>query len=610
MTIMPCSGVAGIFEGQAHRTPGRTAVVFKDQALSYGDLNLRANRLAHHLIKRQIGPEQIVVLAIPRSDWLTVATIAVLKAGAAYLPMDPRDPPERSRSVLADATPSCVITTRGAARADLAAGVQTIFVEDWDGGGDPGAEPPANPGDDDRIAPLSPLSPAYVIYTSGSTGRPKGVVMTQAGLQNVITGWSPAPPGRDEALRLLIATSPTFDLSAHEVLFGLCAGCELVIVEAGAERDVAALTGMLQAGRAWGMFGTYTLIKAICETASAYGWSLENLAFLTQAGERLIVTPALQKQLAGDPPCRLHNLYGPTETQGCVAYSLPGDVEAWPEAAPIGRPIANIGAYVLSASMQPVPPGAAGELYVSGLGVARGYLNRPGLTASRFLADPFGPPGSRMYRTGDLARWNGHGDLEYLGRADEQIKLRGFRIEPGEIEAVLARCPGVSQAVVVLREDRPDDQRLVAYFLAAPGPGAQAAEVRAHATRFLPTYMLPAAFVPLESFPLTASGKVDRRALPAPHYGSAAPGRPATSSLEETLCHLFGEVLGIETVGVDDNFFDLGGQSILATTLVRKVRELLGVELPIGRLLSAPTVAELSAVLRPAGGRGAVKDAD
>ncbi|MBL3671549.1 amino acid adenylation domain-containing protein, partial [Streptomyces sp. M2CJ-2] len=578
-----------LFEAQAARTPDATAVVFQGDEVSYAELDARANRLARLLIARGAGPERLVALALPRSAQMMVALLAVLKAGAAYLPVDPGYPADRIAYMLTDAAPALVVTTSGAAGV-LPTGTAALVLDD------PGTrellerQPATAPCDADRLAPLSVHHPAYVIYTSGSTGRPKGVVVPHGNVAD-LAAWAAASFGPQQLSRVLAATSLNFDVSVFE-MFGplLSGGCIEVV------RDI--LAPLDDPSEEW----SGSLISAVPSALThmlGQGSVRLGADTVVLAGEALSAH-AVRTIRAAVPGCRIANIYGPTEaTVYATAWYADGDIDRTP---PIGRPIANTRAYVLDGALRPVAPGVAGELYLAGAGLARGYLNRPGLTAERFTADPFGAPGERMYRTGDLVRWTADGELEYLGRADDQVKLRGFRIELGEIETVLAGHELVGQVAVVVREDRPGDKRLAAYVVPAGGGVPEAAELRAHAAAALPEYMVPSAFVTLDALPLNPNGKLDRRALPAPEAEVLTTGREPRTALEKELCALFAEVLGLEKVGIDDSFFDLGGHSLLATRVVSRVRAVLGAELPVRALFEAPTVAALAERLGDADG--------
>ncbi|MGV9270945.1 amino acid adenylation domain-containing protein, partial [Kitasatospora sp. NPDC003701] len=571
----PGGTVPGLLQAQAARTPDAIAVVAPDAVLTYRELHRRANHLARTLIARGIGPEDVVALTMPRSAELVTALLAVLKTGAAYLPIDPALPRRRIDLMLDDARPAVVLTEAGAV-ADGAC---------------------ADPTDADRIRPLRPDNPAYVIYTSGSTGRPKGVVVEHRSVVDYLR-WTTAEYGSARGATLL-HTPVSFDLTVTALYTALASGGR-VLVGGLAEEEHAALPA--------GHRGPVSFLKCTpshLPLLDALPDDFSPSGELLVGGEAL-TAEALAPWRARHPGATVLNTYGPTEaTVNCAEYRIePGTVLA-PGPVPIGRPQANARLYVLDDALNPVPPGVTGELYLAGDGLARGYLGRAAPTSERFVADLFGPAGSRMYRSGDLARWTRDGQLVYQGRVDDQVKLRGFRIELGEVEAAIADHPGVGSACAVVREDRPGDRRLVAY---AVGPGVDPAELRRHAADRLPAHMLPAAIVVLDALPLTANGKLDRRALPAPDFGADPAGRAPRTPQEEILCGLFADVLGLAAVGPEDDFFALGGHSLLATTVVNRVRGVFGTELPLRALFETPTVAGLARALASAGAaRAAVR---
>ncbi|AZM56541.1 non-ribosomal peptide synthetase [Streptomyces sp. WAC 01529] len=587
-----------LFQRQVRTLPDTLAVVDGTERLTYAELDARSNRLSRLLIGRGIGPEDTVGIALPRSAELLVAVVAVLKAGAAYLPVDPQYPADRISYMLADAAPSVVLTTAGVLPdghgghlLDLGAAETARALA---------AQPDTTPGDTDRVRPLQAQSPAYVIYTSGSTGRPKGVVMSAAAMANLVA-WHHAEVGGAAGTRVAQFTAISFDVSAQEILSALLTGKTLVIPDDDTRKDAAAFARWLDEQRVNELYAPNLVIDAMVEAALENGVALTELRTVAQAGEALVLTPRLHEFCAARPGLRLHNHYGPTESHVITGTTLPAAPGDWPAAAPIGRPVHNDRVYVLDGTLGPVPTGVVGELYLAGTGLARGYLNRPALTAERFVADPFGPAGSRLYRTGDLVRWNKDGQLEFVGRADHQVKVRGFRIELGEIESVLAAHESLASVAVLAREDRPGVQQLVGYVVPAAdrtAPGA--AELRAHVAAVLPEYMVPSAFVTLDALPLTPNGKLDRRALPAPVPAEAGRRDPATPR-ERTLCGLFAEVLGLPEVGVDDSFFELGGHSLLATRLISRIRTVLKVELAVRDLFESPTPAGLAVRATDAG---------
>ncbi|WP_329585306.1 non-ribosomal peptide synthase/polyketide synthase [Kitasatospora sp. NBC_01250] len=586
---LPGATLPELFQAQAARTPDAVAVAFGETELTYHQLNARANRLARVLVHRGVRPESLVAVVLDRSVELVVALLAVLKAGGAYLPIDPGYPAERIAYTLGDAAPALVLTD---GRSDLPAGTPALAVDD--------PQVAAQPEHDLGTA-LRPTHPAYVIYTSGSTGRPKGVVVPHHALANFLTDMGTRFPltGQD---RWVAVTTIAFDIAALELYLPLISGARVVLADRPTVLDPAALTALLHDCGATIMQATPSLWQALLAHSATGSTSLPALRVLV-GGEALPTPLATALRSIGEST----NLYGPTET---TIWSTAHRLDRPPAAGNplIGRPIANTRGYVLDGSLNPVPAGVAGDLYLAGDGLARGYLNRPALTAERFTACPFGAPGERMYRTGDLARWRADGTLDYLGRTDHQIKIRGFRVELGDIEAALTSHPSIAQATVVLREDSPGDTRLVGYVTGTAE--ADAAELRAHVQRMLPDYMVPSAVVALAAFPLTDNGKLDRKALPVPHYAAGGGRAPATAQ-QEILCGVFAEVLGLDSVGIDDSFFELGGHSLLATRLVSRVRAVFGVELPLRALFEAPTVAALAAALEgeQAGARTALRPA-
>ncbi|MFE7044770.1 amino acid adenylation domain-containing protein, partial [Streptomyces atratus] len=604
---VPQASLPELFQAQAARTPQAVAVVTDEAELSYAELNARSNRLARLLIDRGVGPEDFVALALPRSADLVVALQAVLKAGAAYLPVDPQYPADRVAYMLADARPALLLTdTNTLAVLPGEGAVETLVLDEDETLADLADRPDTDPVDSDRTIALSPAHPAYVIYTSGSTGRPKGVVMPSGALANLLTWHESAVPGETGA-RVAQFTAIGFDVSVQELLSTLIAGKCLVVPSDDVRRDPAEFTAWLERHRITELYAPNLVLDAVAEAAEEQGRDLPRLRDVAQAGEALLLGSRLRELHRRQPGRRLHNHYGPAETHVVTAVSLPADVEEWGSTAPIGRPVHNTRVYVLDAGLRPVPPGVSGELYIAGAQLARGYVNRPAMTAERFVACSFGPAGARMYRTGDLARWSAEGELEYLGRVDDQVKIRGFRIETGEVENVLQAHPDVAQVAVVAREDRPGVKQLVAYLVPRDGgasgaAGADWGTLRKEAARVLPDYMVPAAFVTLDALPLTANGKLDRRALPAPDFAAVATGRAPRTPQEEILCGLFAEILGLPAVGIDDSFFELGGHSLLATRLTSRIRSVLDVELPVRALFEAPTVAELAERLHQIGG--------
>ncbi|MBM9623345.1 amino acid adenylation domain-containing protein [Streptomyces zhihengii] len=547
------------FEDQVRRSPDAVALVCEDTELTYAHLDAEANRLARLLRAEGVRDEDVVAVALPRSPRLVVALLAVMKAGAAYLPLDADHPRDRIAHMLADSGARTVLTDLGTA-GDLpeAPGVRRIVLDDPATGAALAAGDPAPLGLD---VPLGRA--AYVIYTSGSTGRPKGVVVPHDGVGSLIaTATDRIGVGPDS--RIVQFASVGFDVTVWDLIMSLCVGGRLVLVPAARRVAGPALTTYIERHRATHMILPPSLVSALppeCE--------------LPEGAVLVVGTEAVPAELVARWAGRLRIVVAYGLTEASVNSTLWAAEPDRPGPAPIGRPDPNTRCRVLDAALRPVPAGVEGELYVAGRGLARGYLGRPGLTAERFVADPYGPPGERMYRTGDRVRWGADGNLDFLGRADGQIKIRGHRIEPGEIESVFMACPGIAQAAVLVREDHRGIRRLVAYLVPDGGDraGEAVAEARGRAARALPEAMVPSAVVALDGpLPLTPNGKLDTRALPEPRWtaqgGSAAPTTPA----EALLAGLFADVLGLESVGVHDSFFELGGDSIVAIQLVTRAR--------------------------------------
>lgn len=573
---LPPTTLIGPIESRAARTPDATALVYGDTSLTYEELNTRANRLARHLRTLGARPGAVVAVSVPRSVDLVVSLLAVLKAGAAYLPLDPDYPEQRLAYMLRDAAPVCAVTDR-AGRLPEDTGTPLVVLE----GLDVSEYLWVNPS-----RPLTPAHPAYVIYTSGSTGRPIGVVVSHGAIDNRLR-WMQGAYGLTADDRVLQKTPSSFDVSVWEFFWPLRQGAALVVAEPGGHKDPAYLARLIREQGVTTCHFVPSMLQVFL--AEAEPDACTSLTRVFCSGEALPreTADAFGRELPG---VELHNLYGPTEAAVDVTFHACAADATGP--VPIGRPVWNTRLHVLDAALQPCPPGVPGELYLAGRQLAEGYLNRPELTASRFVADPFGRPTERMYRTGDLAHWTAKGEVVYLGRTDDQVKLRGQRIELGEIESALAARDGVDAACALVREDRPGDQRLVGYVTG----GADPAAVRASLARELPEHMVPAAVVALDAFPLSPNGKLDRRALPAPVFGGASARRPS-GAREEALTRLFAQVLDIARVGPDDAFFDLGGTSLLAVRLVARVREEFGAGLTIGSLFESPTPAALAARL-------------
>jgi amino acid adenylation domain-containing protein len=566
-----------LFEAQAEKTPERMAVSRLGQEITYAELNGRANQVAHHLIHQGIGPEQIVGVFMERSLELVIALLAVAKSGAAYLPIDPQYPADRVRFMLADAQPARLLVTSGtmARLPDM----PIPGVEVWSERGLGDRYPAWNPTQHDRVRALRIENPAYVIYTSGSTGLPKGVLVSHAGIASLLeahVSWLPF----DQESRVIQLASPGFDVAVFEILWALLGGATLVIPAAGPLLGEE-LASFLSTQRISHAAMTPTTLASVPRRDLA---SLKNLV----VGGESCASELIRYWSSGR---RMVNGYGPTETTVAATVSRPLSGGA---AAPIGRPLPDTQCYVLDQRLNPVPVGVIGELYIAGAGLARGYLGRSALTAERFVANPFGPSGTRMYRTGDLVRWRPDGELEFVGRTDDQVKIRGFRVELGEIEQVLSEHEAVASVAVVLREDRPGDKRLVAYAVAVPGREVVSGELKRWAESKLPQHMVPVAVVVMERLPLTPNGKLDRRGLPEPEQEVSSGGGEPQTPEEEALCRLFAEVLEVPRVSREDSFFDLGGNSLLAVTLLNKARAELGRAFELRDLFESPTVEALA----------------
>ncbi|WP_156673265.1 non-ribosomal peptide synthetase, partial [Mycobacterium sp. E3251] len=561
--VPPTVSIVEMFAAQVAHRPDAVALNWGRLSMTYRELDEAANRLAHRLVAEGAGPEQSVALLFSRSAQAIVAILAVLKTGAAYLPIDPAAPAARIRFMLDDAAPVAAVTTAGLLSRLDGTGVRVVDIEDPAIDGYPRTAPPV-PGADGI---------AYIIYTSGTTGLPKGVAVTHRNVTQLIGSLDAGLPAPGVWTQ---CHSYAFDVSVWEIFAPLLRGGRVVVVPESVVRSPADFRALLVDE------GVSVLTQTPSAVSTLDPAGLDSVA-LVMAGEAC--PPEVVDRWA--PGRVMVNAYGPTETTMCVAISAP--LAAGSGTPPIGSPVPGAGLFVLDGWLRPVPAGVVGELYVAGTGVAAGYVGRAGLTGSRFVACPFGEPGARMYRTGDLVLWGDDGQLVYVGRADEQVKIRGYRIELGEVQAALARLDGVQQAVVIAREDRPGDKRLVGYVTGTADP----AEARTALAGRLPGYMVPTAVVGLDALPLTPNGKLDTRALPAPEYTDGGYRAPSNAT-EEILAGSFAQVLGVERVGVDDSFFDLGGDSISAMRLIATINTNLVVDLAVRTLFDAPTVRTLS----------------
>jgi len=579
MQETPC--VAELVRQQAAANPTAIAVAAGSEVLSYTELDRQANRLANYLRSIGVGRDTAVGLFLERSPAMVVAALAILKAGGAYVPLDPAQPVARLGFMLQDSEARVVVSTTSLAERLSTGSWQVVTL---DGDADKiAAEPESEP---EHIA--KPEDLAYIIYTSGSTGQPKGVEIVHSGLSNLVA-WHRRAFQVTSADRASALAALGFDAAVWEIWPYLASGASLHLVEDNVRNDANALRKWIVSQRI-----TITFVPtAIAESLLQLEWPKEtSLRFLLTGAD------TLKKYPSSRLPFVFVNNYGPTEctvvtTSGVVA---PNSSAQQPPA--IGRPIDGVEVYILDDRRQPVSEGTAGEVYIGGASLARGYRNRPDLTAERFISNPFSAvPGARLYRTGDLARWLPDGQIAFLGRVDEQVKIRGYRVEPSEIATVLGQHPAVRTSVVVAREDAPGEKELVAYVVLSPDAMVDVLELRKHLLQRLPDYMVPAAFVPIASMPITENGKVDRAALPSPNgnrmQGEAYVG-PRTL-VEEELVKILAPLLNLDRVGVNDNFFHLGGHSLLGTQVIARVSERFGVDLTLLKLFDHPTVAEMSA---------------
>ena len=582
-----------LFEEQVECTPNAVAVEFVDQQLTYYELNYRANQLAHYLRSSGVGPDVLVGLCVERSLEMVIGVLGILKAGAAYVPLDPKYPQERLSFILEDTQVKVLLT--GQSLLDrLPPNQAQLVCFDTDAG------LISQCSQDNLISGVQPNNLVYIIYTSGSTGQPKGIAMSQLALCNHIL-WHRDNLKISRGAKNLQFASISFDVSFQEIFTTWCSGGTLFLIGEELRHDTSALLGFLEHKAIERMFLPVVGLQQLAEVAVGSELVNTHLREIITSGDQLQITPAISQWLGRLRDCTLHNQYGPSESHLATSYTLNNSVDTWTLLPLIGRPIANTQIYILDRYLQPVPIGVPGEVYIAGVLLAQGYFNRPELTQEKFIPNPFDNSkfkiqNSKLYKTGDLARYLPDGNIESLGRIDNQVKVRGFRIELGEIEAVLSQYSDVQASCAIVREDTPGDKRLVAYIVPQKEQTLTVSVLRSFLKEKLPEYMVPSAIVILEFLPLTPNGKLDRRALRAPDLHSqlsdkyVAPRNP----IEEILSVIWAQVLKVELVGIHDNFFELGGHSLLATQLVSRVRTSLVVELPLRSLFAAPTVAELS----------------
>ncbi|MEH2355882.1 non-ribosomal peptide synthetase [Nostoc sp.] len=599
-----------LFEEQVELTPDAVAVEFQNQQLTYKQLNYRANQLAHYLRSLGVGADVLVGLCVERSLEMVIGLLGILKAGAAYVPLDPEYPSDRLSFILED-TQVKVLLTQQQLIDRLPPNHAKLVCLDTD------AELISQCSPDNIISGVQPNNLVYIIYTSGSTGQPKGIAMSQLALCNHIL-WHGDNLKISRGAKTLQFASVSFDVSFQEIFTTWCSGGKLFLITEELRRDALALLGFLQEKAIQRMFLPVVGLQQLAEVALGNGIVNTGLREIITSGEQLQITPAISEWLSKLTDITLHNQYGPSESHLATSYTLPDAIDSWSLLPSIGRPISNTQIYILDKYLQPVPVSVSGEVYIAGALLAQGYFNRPQLTQEKFIPNPFqrgrgaGEQGSRgetfncdrLYKTGDLARYLPDGNIESLGRIDNQVKIRGFRIELGEVEAVLGQLSNIQASCVVVREDTPGDKRLVAYIVPQPEQTCtersrstiSISEVRDFLKEKLPEYMVPSAIVILDTLPLSPNRKLDRRALPAPDLHNQLSDRYVAprNPIEEILSLIWAQVLKVERVGIHDNFFELGGHSLLATQLVSRVRTSLKIELPLRSLFAAPTIAELS----------------
>ncbi|WP_157106347.1 non-ribosomal peptide synthetase, partial [Nocardia sienata] len=589
----PASTLASLLDATVAATPDAVALVAADGSpVTYAELAARVNRLARYLISAGVGPEDRVVLGLRRSVDLVVAMYAVAAAGGAYVPVDPDQPAERTGYILDTAAPVCVLT--GSADGDSrigGAGVRSLAVDTLDL--DAFDASPVT--DAERLAPLRSSNTAYVIFTSGSTGRPKGVAVPHVAVVNQLR-YITAEFGLTATDAVLLKTAATFDASVWEFWLAAVSGGRMVIAEAGGHRDPSYLNELMARAQVTTLTVVPSMLDALLNTGTGLPESVRQVLAI---GEALPVTTA-RKMVTRSSGAELFNLYGPTEA--AVSITTHRVTEADQASVPIGVPQWNSRVYVLDSRLQPVPDGVAGELYLAGVQLAVGYFGRPDLSADRFVADPF-VAGQRMYRTGDVARWTAAGELDYLGRSDFQVKIRGFRIELGEIEAALLALDEVAQAAALVSSDPRTGDRLVGYVVPSGDSGVDTARIQSELGQRLPSYMVPSVFVELDALPLNVNGKIDRKALPEPVLETREFRAPSTP-IEEIVAGVYAGVLGVDRVGADDDFFALGGNSLVATQVAARLGKALNTTVPVRALFEASTVAGLAVRVEQHAGSG------
>ena len=588
--------IAALFAEQVQRSPDAVAVELDGEIVSYSDLDRRANRLARALQDGGVGPDATVAISMERSVEMVVAVLAVLKAGGAYVPIDAAYPESR-RSYMLDNSGAALLLVDAGSAAQTAAGstVKIVPLGHLAHGGLDLSEV----SDEPAVSEATGEHLGYVVYTSGSTGQPKGVALPQAALTNLVA-WQVRRPGFAPEARTLQFASLSFDVSFQELFATWCSGGTLVLVRDAVRRDPRSLLDHVISNDVERLFLPFVALRGLAEAAVSSGTYPRRLREIYTAGEQLQVDDTVRIFFTELSGCVLENQYGPSESHVVTAYTLQGDPRSWPALPSIGGPIDNTTVHVLDPAGAQRPVGVAGELYIGGVCLAREYLGRPELTAERFVAHPLAGEGGRLYRTGDLARWTDEGTIQFLGRADNQVKFRGFRIEPGEVGAVLSSFPGVRQCVSTVADVADVGPRLAAYVLPAPGAEVRLDELHRFAQERLPDYMVPSHVMLMDAFPMTPSGKIDTQALPEPSFDRRILSNahvPPRSDVERTLAEVWQGLLGVEDVGVHDDFFELGGDSLMAAEMFVVIEDRLNRALPLGVLAQDPTIAGLASHL-------------
>ena len=587
------------FEQQAAQTPFAIAVVFGEETLTYAELNRQANQLAHRLRGLGVGAEMRVGISMHRSFEMLAAILGILKAGAGYVPLDPVMPPERLGYMISEAQLALILTQERFLGTLAPHGVKMLALDGSPEQPFTGEEenPPATPFSDSLV---------YITYTSGSTGQPKGILMTQRPLLNLL-GWMLSSTHLPPQARTLQFASLSFDVSFQDIFSTWLSGGALVLITEAERQDLAGLPRLLDRHGVHRIFLPAVALQQLAEGYGSGDFGCRELRKVISGSEQLMITDAVRQMFTRLPDCRLHNEYGPSETHVVTELALEANPENWVKRPSVGRPISNTQIYILDRAGSPAPIGVPGELHIGGAGLARGYLGREALTAEKFIPDPFDRrPEARLYRTGDQARWLPDGTIEFIGRLDHQIKIRGYRIEPGDIEAALEKHPLIREACVIAHEFGPADKRLVAYLAADQAQAPGISEIRAFLAAKLPEYMIPASFITLDTLPLNANGKVDRKALPLPE--ATRPNLNAAylapeSGTEKVIAALWREVLRLDKVGIRDNFFDLGGNSVMIVRIHHRLKQHLGRAFPLIALFQYPTIDTLAQYLDQNGER-------